>query len=236
MYSSLVAAEEPAHVEGPLLVAAGTLGNRRFGALVKTLRERSGLSPRELAAQAGVHASFVRGIERGTQAPSAATAHPLLASIKGQHRVQWTDDGPYDLLISDPGTGRDVAFEFKAKVKGQNRRPEVGLAGAKAGLELLAAATQQLRTELGMRNPDGEIPELHEDVARHAGEGQPRWSTTADDAAFGRVVRLLASADEETLTQVESLLHNNLSAEGSGSRTTGAGCQDHATPASQKCR
>lgn len=200
-------AQESTDVEGPLLVAAGTLGNRRFGALVKTLRERSGLSPLELAEQAGVHASFVRGIERGAQAPSVATAHPLLASIKGQHQIQWMDDGPYDLLVSDPGTGRDIAFEFKAKVKGQNRRTEVGLAGAKAGLELLAAATQQLRSELGMGHPDGEIRELHDDVARHAGEGQPRWSTTADDAAFGRVVRLLASADAETLTRVEILLH-----------------------------
>lgn len=203
--------------EGPLLVAAGTLGNRRFGALVKSLRERRGLSPQELAEQAGVHASFVRGIERGAQAPSVATAHPLLASIKGQHRIQWMDDGPYDLLVSDPGTGRDVAFEFKAKVKGQNRRTEIGLVGAKAGLGLLAAATQQLRSELGIGHPDGEIRELQEDVVRHAGEGQPRRSTTADDAAFGRVVRLLASADEETLTRVESLLRNDLSAGKSGS-------------------
>jgi DNA-binding XRE family transcriptional regulator len=217
MYSSLVPDEELTDFEGPLLVAAGTLGNRRFGALVKTLRERRGLSPQELAEQAGVHASFVRGIERGAQAPSVATAHPLLASIKGQHRIQWMDDGPYDLLVSDPGTGRDVAFEFKAKVKGQNRRTEVGLVGAKAGLELLAAATQQIRSELGIGHPDGEIRELRADVVRHAGEGQPRWSTTADDAAFGRVVRLLASADEETLTQVESLLRNNLSAGQSGS-------------------
>lgn len=217
MYSSLVLDEELTDIEGPLLVAAGTLGNRRFGALVKTLRERSGLSPQELAEQAGVHASFVRGIERGAQAPSVATAHPLLASIKGQHRIQWMGDGPYDLLVSDPRTGRDVAFEFKAKVKGQNRRTEVGLVGAKAGLELLAAATKQLRSELGIGHPDGEIRELRADVVGHAGEGQTRWSTTADDAAFGRVVRLLASADEETLTRVESLLRKDLSAGQSGS-------------------
>ncbi|MEX1106937.1 MAG: helix-turn-helix transcriptional regulator [Ilumatobacteraceae bacterium] len=217
MYSSLVHDEELTDCEGPLLVAGGTLGNRRFGSLVKTLRERRGLSVQELAEQVGVHASFVRGIERGAQAPSLATAHPLLASIKGQHRIQWMDDGPYDLLVSDPGTGRDVAFEFKAKVKGQNRRAEVGLDGAKAGLKLLAAVTQQLRRELGIRNPDGEIRESQEDVVRHAGEGQPRWSTIADDAAFGRVVRLLASADEETLTLVESLLRNDLSAGPTGS-------------------
>lgn len=217
MYSALVPDEELADFEGPLLVAAGTLGNRRFGALVKALRERTGLSPQELADKAGVHASFVRGIERGAQAPSVATAHLLLASITGPHRIQWMDGGPYDLLVSDPGTGRDVAFEFKAKVKGQNRRAEVGLAGAKAGLKLLAAATQQLRSELGIGDPDGEVRESQEDVVRHAGEGQPRWSRTADDAAFGRVIRLLASADKETLTRVESLLRNGLNAGQSGS-------------------
>lgn len=210
MYSSLVPDEELTDYEGPLLVAAGTLGNCRFGALVKMLRDRSGLSAQELAEQAGVHASFVRGIERGAQAPSVATAHLLLASIKGQGRIQWTDDGPYDLLISDPGTGRDVAFKFKAKVKGQNRRAEVGLDGAIAGLKLLAAATQQLRSELGIGNPGGETRQLQKDAVRQTVEGQLRWSTTADDAAFGRVVRLLASADDETLTRVESLLRNEM--------------------------
>ena len=217
MHSSLVRDEELINYEGPLLVAGGTPGNRRFGALVKSLRERTGLSAQELAEQVGVHASFVRGIERGAQAPSIAIAHPLLASIKGQHRIQWMDDGPYDLLVSDPGTGRDVAFQFKAKVKGQNRRAEFGLDGAKAGLELLAAATQKLRSELGIGQPAGETRELQEDGVKRASEGQPRWFTTADDAAFGRVVRLLASADEETLTRVESLLRNELSAGQSGS-------------------
>jgi transcriptional regulator with XRE-family HTH domain len=209
MYSSIVDNDELADYEGPLLVAAGTPGNRRFGALVKNLRERSSLSPQELAEQADVHVSFVRGIERGAQAPSMATAHPLLACMKEQHRIHWIDSGPYDLLVRDSGTGRDVAFEFKAKVKGQNRRTDVGPI-ANAMLEVLVPAMQQLRDELGIGQPVGETREPRAEVVGHAGDGQPRWSTPADDAALGSVIRLLASADEEMLARVESLLRDEL--------------------------
>jgi transcriptional regulator with XRE-family HTH domain len=199
-----------ADYEGPLLVAAGTAGNRRFGALVKHLRERSSLSPQELAEQADVHVSFVRGIERGAQAPSVATAHRLLACMKGQRRIQWMDSCPYDLLVSDPRTGRDVAFEFKAKVRGQNRRTDVGPI-ANAMLEVLVPATQQLLDELGIGQPVGETREPPADVVGHAGDAP------AHDAAFGRVVRLLAVAEEETLARVERLLHDELGAGQSGS-------------------
>src|SRR3954470_22780045 len=136
LYSCLVEHEIADH-EGPLLVAAGTPGNHRFGILVKDLRERSSLSPQELAERADVHVSFVRGIERGAQAPSVATARTLLACVKEQHRIQWVDSGPFDLLVRDTGSGRNVAFEFKAKVKGQNRRTDVP-AGALAFIEGLA--------------------------------------------------------------------------------------------------
>jgi transcriptional regulator with XRE-family HTH domain len=82
-----VGEHESAEYDGPLQIAAGTPGNHRFGAVLKSLRERSGLSPQQLAEQAGVHVSFVRGIERGAQAPSVATARPLLACLAGQ---DWT--------------------------------------------------------------------------------------------------------------------------------------------------
>lgn len=134
--------------EGPLLVAAGTPGNHRFGALLKNLRERSGLTPQQLADQADVHVSFVRGIERGAQAPSIATARPLLECVQGRDGIRWMDDGPFDLMIREPETGREVAFEFKAKVKGQNRRPHVD--GATQALMTLAEVLQdqQQRVDL----------------------------------------------------------------------------------------
>jgi transcriptional regulator with XRE-family HTH domain len=219
--------EEISDYEGPFLVAAGTPGNHRFGVLVNNLRERSSLSPQELAEQADVHVSFVRGIERGAQAPSVATARTLLACMKEQHLIEWVGSGPFDLLVRDPGSGRNVAFEFKAKVKGQNRRTDV-LAGPRAGLEALVQAFQQLGIEqpviataglealaqrlqqLGIEQPVGDTRELRADVDEHAGDGQPRRSAPADDAALGRVVRLLAVADGESLARVESLLREEV--------------------------
>jgi transcriptional regulator with XRE-family HTH domain len=235
---------ELADYEGPLLVAAGTPGNRRFGALVKSLRERSGLSPQQLAEQAGVHVSFIRGIERGAQAPSVATAHPLLACMREQDRIQWMYSGPYDLLVRDAETGRDVAFEFKAKVKGQNRRTIADLPGVAASLSVVAevlernkvdpapmtAALSVLAQALERRNVDAAAPGLlsvaeamarivpsvaetaepDADVVRTAGDGEVAWDTPADEAAFGRVVRLLAAADEEMLARVESLLRDEV--------------------------
>jgi len=209
MYSSLVHDDEDAKYESPWQVAAGTPGNHRFGALLKNLRERSGLSPQQLAEQADVHVSFVRGIERGAQAPSVATARPMLACMKEQDRIQWMDSGPYDLLVRDPTIGRDVAFKFTAKVKGQNRRTDVDPAvrGAAALMEFMPQMPSLLAKSLGPRA----------DVVRHAGDGQPRWSAPADDARFGRVVRMLAAADEEVLGRVESLLRDELGPGQSGS-------------------
>ena len=124
LYSSLVHDDEPPITKARCWSQRG----RRQPPLRRCCEgpaERSGLSPQELAEQADVHVSFVRGIERGAQAPSVTTARPLLACMKEQDRIQWMDSGPYDLLVRDPDIGRDVAFEFKAKVKGQNRRTDL---------------------------------------------------------------------------------------------------------------
>lgn len=53
-----------------------------------------------------------------------------------QDQVKWMENGPFDLLVRDPKTGRNVAFEFKARVKGQNRRkgPVSVTAGVIAGI------------------------------------------------------------------------------------------------------
>jgi transcriptional regulator with XRE-family HTH domain len=190
--------------EGPWQVAAGTPGNQRFGALLKNLRERSGLTPQQLADQADVHVSFVRGIERGAQAPSVAKAGPLLACLKEQHRIRWVEDGPFDLVIRDPKLGRDVAFEFKAKVKGQNRRTDVddavsswaeriqGIEGVlRTFMAAVAGAPLETRAEALLR------AEAKEEDAAHA---------PVDEAKFGRIVRMLAAADDEMLDIVEWLL------------------------------
>ncbi|MGY1883974.1 helix-turn-helix domain-containing protein [Blastococcus sp. SYSU DS0753] len=198
-------------IEGPWQVAAGTKGNQRFGALLKALRERSGISPQQLADQADVHVSFVRGIERGAQAPSVATARPLLACMKEQDRIRWTDDGPFDLLIRDPKIGGDVAFEFKAKVKGQNRRTDADPA-------VVAVVVAEAMTKLAENLPQ---VDAYGPVRAMAAVGEAmdrlRSSLSGGDATFGRVVRLLAAADEETLTRVESLLRDSLASGDPGS-------------------
>jgi hypothetical protein len=226
--------------EGPWQVAAGTPGNERFGALLKNLRKRSGLSVQELAAQAEVHVSFVRGIERGAQAPSLARAHPLLAGISEQDRIQWIDSDECDLVIRDPETEGEVAFEFRAKVKGQNKRPDVDpLAGVRAGLMVFVEALQAVRQSLPaggdpLAEPRAALMALNEavpglvppqiaatggslaDDVPNGGEDGLRRSV-ADEAAFGRVVRLLASADEEMLRRVETLLRGEAEPRPSGS-------------------
>ncbi|WP_161557936.1 helix-turn-helix domain-containing protein [Micromonospora sicca] len=238
--------DENADYEGPLQVSAGTPGNRRFGALLKSMRERSGLSPQELATRADVHVSFVRGIERGAQAPSVATARPLLACLTEQHRIQWRDSGPYDLLIYDSEAERDVAFDFKAKMKGQNRRTDVdreaafeaaaveaigrwspsdraafidAISPGLKAVELMSAAFSANAGE-ALRRVAVALPQVaatgepRADAGEHEGDEQPRSSAPADDTRFGRVVRLLASADDELLGRVESMLRDELGNQG----------------------
>lgn len=57
--------------------------------------------------------------------------------------------------------------------------------------------------QLGIEQPVGETRDLRAGIDEHAGDEQPRRSTPADDAAFGRVVRVLAAADAESLARVE---------------------------------
>ncbi|MBC9004120.1 helix-turn-helix domain-containing protein [Micromonospora aurantiaca (nom. illeg.)] len=232
--------DEHAEYEGPLLVTAGTPGNRRFGALLKSMRERSGLSPQELADRADVHVSFVRGIERGAQAPSVATARSLLACLGEQHRIQWRDSGTYDLLIYDSETEREVAFDFKAKMKGQNRRTDVDREAAfeaaaveaigrwspsdraafldaiSPSLKAVALMTTTFSANAGEMlrrvalTQVAETGEPRTDAGAHDGDEQPGSFASADDTSFGRVVRLLASADDELLGRVESMLRDEL--------------------------
>lgn len=175
------------HPDEGWLVAAGTPGNKRFGTLLKAMRIRSGLTPEQLANQAEVHVSFVRGIERGAQAPSLATARALLACMGEQELIEWLSEGPPDLRVLDP-EGDATGFQFKAEVQGQNRRKApLDLTGIKAGLLVFAERGSQLVD--GLR--DGQA----EDAA-----------SVPPDERLGRIVRLLPSADVQTLRVIERLL------------------------------
>jgi transcriptional regulator with XRE-family HTH domain len=238
-------AEEVA-LEGPWLVAAGTPGNVRFGSLFKQMREQSGLSPQVIADLADVHVSFVRGIERGAQAPSIAKARPLLAGLNAQDRVQWTDEGPYDLLLRDPESGHQVAFEFKARVKGQNKRtdselPDWNSADFAAAATVISLVMENIQPNADLQGVSGSIPALIRattealpridtktmsslmqgvalglslpTAAREAAAADQGLEENAEDVTaatahdrLGRVVRLLATADQETLERVERLL------------------------------
>jgi transcriptional regulator with XRE-family HTH domain len=159
------------------LVAAGTPGNKRFGQLLKGLRIRSDLTADQLASQAGVHVSFVRGIERGAQAPSVAKAQALLSCLTAQESIEWLPNGPPDLRIVDDHQGV-TAFHFKAEVHGQNRRKSaVDVSALQAGL-LMAIADKQ-------------------------GE---QIAATSPDERIGRIVRMLPDAPEYTLVVIEQLL------------------------------
>lgn len=169
------------------LVAAGTPGNQRFGRLLKNMRIRSGLTPEQLANEAEVHVSFVRGIERGAQAPSLVKARALLSCMAEQDLIEWMGDGPFDLRILDPEEG-PTAFQFKAEMQGQNRRkPPLDLTGMKAGLLLYAERSDQVMDELrGGRTSDAAL--------------------VSTDERVGRIVRMLPSADVQTLCIIEKLL------------------------------
>lgn len=162
----------------PLLVAAGTDGNERFGELLKHYRIGAGLTPQELADKAHVHVSFVRGIERGAQAPSAATAETLLACLTMPYSSDASDGS--DLVIRDSEAGKDVSFVFKAKMKGQNRRPD--------------------RDQISYETVPWPWPRSNETCVQEA--------DLSRDARLGRAIRMLMNADEETLAALEYLLSN----------------------------
>lgn len=54
---------------------------QRFGELVRLLRERAALSQEEFAEKAGVHRTYVGGIERGERNPTLLTICRLAAAL-----------------------------------------------------------------------------------------------------------------------------------------------------------
>ena len=216
LYSFLVSEDQlgDGSTENPFLVTSGTPGNKRLGELIRHLREQRNLSASDLATLANVHVSFVRGIERGAQAPSMATAKELLLHVALDGEVEWSDDLPYDVLISDDQTDGHIAFIFRAEVRGQNKRLD---------------EAEALRRSLLVFSPQKKSEQLsHEELFRelktwrralilasapfgNLEEDRPRGSNEScgNDAALGRIVRQLANADKATLMEIESLLVRN---------------------------
>jgi transcriptional regulator with XRE-family HTH domain len=144
----------------PLLIEAGSVGNKLFGFLLGIYRESSGLQPKDLADKAGVHASFVRGIERGAQAPSLETAINLLKPIKNQKWIHWMNDGEdCDLVMMDPTTKKEVAFIFKAAKRGQHSRNSKSEIPLKERLRI-ACLDRAIEFSIKTGLPSRQIPEL----------------------------------------------------------------------------
>lgn len=53
----------------------------RFGKLVRRLREQAGISQEDLAERAGVHRTYIGGIERGERNPTLVTIHKLAEAL-----------------------------------------------------------------------------------------------------------------------------------------------------------
>ncbi|CAM3578633.1 helix-turn-helix transcriptional regulator [Nocardioides marinus] len=172
------------YIDGPWLVKSGSEGNRVLGDLLRDLRLKSGLTARELAEMADVHPTFVRAVERGAQAPSLDSALTLLAHLRaadGSYATEYsaTADGRrLDLVVKDPRVGRGAAFEFKAKVRGQNTQ-------------------RVLVRQQPFASPQEAAEALHPRL-ESAPEPDPR--------TLARVVHLLAKADDEALLAVEEVL------------------------------
>ena len=64
---------------------------RRFGRRVRTLRERAGLSQEALAAKAGIHRTYMGGVERGERNISLKNIVRLAAAL-GVHPRELFDE------------------------------------------------------------------------------------------------------------------------------------------------
>lgn len=52
-----------------------------FGQAVRALRQERGLSQEEFAARAGVHRTYMGGIERGERNPTLTTIHKIASAL-----------------------------------------------------------------------------------------------------------------------------------------------------------
>ena len=68
-----------------------------FGELVRQFREQASLSQEDLADRAGIHRTYIGGIERGERNPTLQTIHKLAAAL---------DIPPMELLNTTKASNR----------------------------------------------------------------------------------------------------------------------------------
>jgi transcriptional regulator with XRE-family HTH domain len=197
------------------LVAGGEPGAQRFGQLVQRLRKEKRLSVEELAAQADLSVGTIRAIEQGRRAPSEESGVRLLQLLLpegalSKEKGMNLDTGQIrlDYSFTDPLSGTRVLLEFRAKTAGDNRRwssdkPRAGESKTEAFIRKLMSdpnsnAEWQRFRQRGAPTLAARRPVL--------ADVQPRAARPASDAAFGRIMRRLATANESRMERLENLL------------------------------
>lgn len=67
---------------------------KKFGAQVRSLREQAGLSQEALAAKAGIHRTYMGGIERGERNLCLRNIIRLAEALEVQPRDLFAESGP----------------------------------------------------------------------------------------------------------------------------------------------
>lgn len=107
----------------PQLVKTNNLGAKNLGKILKAFRLRTGITTVQLAEKAGVSPSFIRGIERGIQAPSIATTRKIIKHLTFKDVLPiWVDDPNYDLAFCNKMNREETRFKFASEIQGQNTR------------------------------------------------------------------------------------------------------------------
>ncbi|WP_281452008.1 helix-turn-helix domain-containing protein [Paenarthrobacter nitroguajacolicus] len=194
------------------LVAGGEPGAERFGQLVQLLRKEKRLSVEELATQADLSVGTIRAIEQGRRAPSEESGVRLLqlllplGSLSKEKAMSL--DGEQiriDYSFIDPQSGTRVLLQFRAKTAGDNRRwsidkPRAGESKAEAFIRELWSDPKR-RAEWQETFSEGIRPTLAALADLRSWAAAP-----ASDAAFGRVMRRLATTNGLRMELLENLL------------------------------
>lgn len=198
---------EPQEDSSPRVLFVGKhedAANAELGRIMRYARLQKDLTAAELASAVEVSPAFVRGIERGAQAPSAETATKILERLGLRLSTPPPPsagalNGP-DLKLENPETGEVLLIEFKAARRGDTRRWSLDrlVPSEQAG------KTSHLQREVFRLLNEGKsvtaIPRLADQAAPQATPSQEL------DDIYARLVRRLAVADPQTLLAVEHFL------------------------------
>lgn len=198
------------------LVAGGEPGAERFGQLVQRLRKQKRLSVEELASQADLSVGTIRAIEQGRRAPSEESGVRLLQLLLpegalSREKGMSLDTGQIrlDYSFTDPQSGTRVLLEFRAKTAGDNRRwssdkPRAGESKTEAFIRELMSDPER-NAEWQRRFREGLQPTFAV-LGSVLADAKSRAARPASDAAFGRIMRRLVTANEFRMERIEVLL------------------------------